>query len=115
MDQSHENSISEEREILVKGGQKALADLIALHQEKLERIVAFRLAPFLRSRVDPADVLLTIDGKPVRNIESLRTESPSRQLLPMDRYLTIMLFSSSGSTRLQERPAFRLAMATLRF
>ncbi len=57
MDQSHEHSISEERRILAEGGQKALADLLALHQEKLERIVAFRLAPFLRSRIDPADVL----------------------------------------------------------
>ena len=77
MDQSHEHSISEERRLLAEGGQKALADLLALHQEKLERIVAFRLAPFLRSRIDPADVLQEayfeisrrinefIDGSPV--------------------------------------------------
>ena len=55
----------------------ALADLLAIHQEKLERIIAFRLAPFLRSRVDPADVIQEayfeisrrinefIDGSPV--------------------------------------------------
>ena len=77
MDHSHEHSISEERAILVEGGQKALADLLAIHQEKLERIISFRIAPFLRSRVDPADVLQEaffeisrrinefIDGSPV--------------------------------------------------
>ena len=77
MDQSNEYTISEERTILAEGGQKALADLLASHQEKLERIVAFRLAPFLRSRVDPADVIQEayfeisrrinefIDGSPV--------------------------------------------------
>ncbi len=77
MDHSHEHSISEERAILVEGGQKALADLLAIHQEKLERIISFRIAPFLRSRVDPADVLQDayfeisrrinefIDGSPV--------------------------------------------------
>lgn len=77
MDHSHEHSLSEERAILVEGGQKALADLLAIHQEKLERIISFRIAPFLRSRVDPADVLQEaffeisrrinefIDGSPV--------------------------------------------------
>lgn len=77
MDHSHEHSISEERAILVEGGQKALADLLAIHQEKLERIISFRIAPLLRSRVDPADVLQEayfeisrrinefIDGSPV--------------------------------------------------
>ena len=77
MDNSHEQSNSDERAILAQGGQKALADLLAIHQEKLERIVAFRLAPILRSRVDPADVLQEayfeisrrihefIDGSPV--------------------------------------------------
>ena len=57
MDHSHEHSVSEERAILVEGGEKALADLLAIHQEKLERIISFRIAPLLRSRVDPADVL----------------------------------------------------------
>lgn len=77
MDNSHEQSNIDERAILAQGGQKALADLLAIHQEKLERIVAFRLAPILRSRVDPADVLQEayfeisrrihefIDGSPV--------------------------------------------------
>ena len=77
MDTSHEQSNSDERAILAQGGQEALADLLAIHQEKLERIVAFRLAPILRSRVDPADVLQEayfeisrrihefIDGSPV--------------------------------------------------
>jgi RNA polymerase sigma-70 factor (ECF subfamily) len=77
MDNSHEQSNSDDRAILAQGGQKALADLLAIHQEKLERIIAFRLAPVLRSRVDPADVLQEayfeisrrihefIDGSPV--------------------------------------------------
>lgn len=77
MDNSHEQSNIDERAILAQGGQEALADLLAIHQEKLERIVAFRLAPILRSRVDPADVLQEayfeisrrihefIDGSPV--------------------------------------------------
>ena len=90
MDQSHEHSISEERKILAEGGQKALADLLAIHQEKLERIVAFRLAPFLRSRVDPADVIQEayfeisrrinefIDGSPVSFFQVLREPRASR-------------------------------------
>jgi len=57
MDDLQDSSNAGERALLVHGGQKALADLLAIHQEKLERIVAFRIAPFLRSRVDPADVL----------------------------------------------------------
>ena len=57
MDNSHEHSNADERAILAKGGQKALAELLAIHQENLERIVSFRLAPILRSRIDPADVL----------------------------------------------------------
>ncbi len=57
MDNSQESSNADERALLTQGGQKALADLLALHREKLERIVAFRIAPFLRSRIDPADVL----------------------------------------------------------
>ena len=57
MDYSQESSNADERALLTQGGQKALADLLALHREKLERIVAFRIAPFLRSRIDPADVL----------------------------------------------------------
>lgn len=57
MDNSQDEIISAERALLAKGGQRALADLLAVHQEKLERIVSFRLAPVLRSRIDPADVL----------------------------------------------------------
>ena len=57
MDYSQESSNADERALLTQGGQKALADLLALHREKLERIVAFRISPFLRSRIDPADVL----------------------------------------------------------
>ena len=77
MDNSQEHLNFDERAILAQGGQKALADLLAVHQEKLERIVSFRLAPVLRSRIDPADVLQEayfeisrrihefIDGSPV--------------------------------------------------
>ena len=57
MENPQDASISEERAILAAGGQKALADLLAVHQEKLERIVSFRMAPILRSRLDPADIL----------------------------------------------------------
>jgi len=57
MDNSQDNSIAHDRAFLAQGGQKALADLLAIHREKLERIVSFRLSPILRSRVDPADVL----------------------------------------------------------
>ena len=76
MDQSHEHSISEEKKILVEGGQNALADLLALHQEKLERIVAFRLAPYLRSRVDPADVLQEAYFEISRRINEFLDGSP---------------------------------------
>jgi RNA polymerase sigma-70 factor, ECF subfamily len=57
MENSQHSSTSEERAILATGGQEALAELLATHQEKLERIVAFRMAPVLRSRLDPADIL----------------------------------------------------------
>jgi RNA polymerase sigma-70 factor, ECF subfamily len=51
MDNSQDSSISQDRALLAQGGE------MAIHREKLERIVAFRLSPVLRSRVDPADVL----------------------------------------------------------
>ena len=57
MDNSQDSSISQDRALLAQGGEKALAELLALHREKLERIVSFRISPVLRSRVDPADVL----------------------------------------------------------
>ena len=77
MENSQDSPNVDERTLLTMGGQKALADLLAIHQEKLERIISFRIAPFLRSRVDPADVLQDayfeisrrinefIDGSPV--------------------------------------------------
>ncbi len=57
MENPQDASFSEERALLAAGGPKALADLLSLHQEKLERIVSFRMAPILRSRLDPADIL----------------------------------------------------------
>ncbi|HPM83356.1 MAG TPA: sigma-70 family RNA polymerase sigma factor [Candidatus Anammoximicrobium sp.] len=39
------------------GGQQALADALALHAERLQRIVDLRLDPRLTGRVDAADVL----------------------------------------------------------
>ena len=57
MENSQTSPNVDERAILTSGGQKALADLLALHREKLERIVSFRMAPILRSRVDAADIL----------------------------------------------------------
>ena len=47
----------DERALLRAGGADALADLLQQYQAPLERIVHFRLAPVLRSRIDPADVL----------------------------------------------------------
>jgi RNA polymerase sigma-70 factor (ECF subfamily) len=57
MDESLENHGEVERARLLEGGQQALAELLSQHQSRLERIVSFRLAPVLRSRVDPSDVL----------------------------------------------------------
>lgn len=37
--------------------QQALSDLFTQHRDRLERLIAFRLHPRLRSRVDPADIL----------------------------------------------------------
>ena len=50
-------SIDEEREVLKKGGEAALADALLFYHPKLERIVHFRLDPALRSRIDTSDVL----------------------------------------------------------
>jgi RNA polymerase sigma-70 factor (ECF subfamily) len=39
------------------GGQTALAELFARHRDRLRRMVAWRLDPRLRGRLDPSDVL----------------------------------------------------------
>ena len=76
MDDLQDSSNADERTLLVQGGQKALADLLAIHQEKLERIVTFRIAPFLRSRVDPADVLQEAYFEISRRIDEYINGSP---------------------------------------
>lgn len=52
-----EPNFPDERAQLLAGGADALADLLQQYQTPLERIVHFRLAPVLRSRIEPADVL----------------------------------------------------------
>lgn len=44
-------------ERLIADGEAALAELFTEHRQRLERLVAFRLDPRIRGRVDPADVL----------------------------------------------------------
>ena len=39
------------------GDGDAWGALLARHQERLQRVVSFRLDPRLRGRVDPADVM----------------------------------------------------------
>ena len=77
---------------MVEGGQKALADLLALHQEKLERIVAFRLAPFLRSRIDPADVLQEAYFEISRRINEFICGSPICSLFGFDKKRSKLLW-----------------------
>lgn len=47
----------DERRMLVEGGQTALASLFSSYQNRLERIVSFRLDPRIRGRIDAADIL----------------------------------------------------------
>lgn len=42
---------------LIDGGASAVAEIFSDYRERLERIVAFRLDPRIRSRVDSADIL----------------------------------------------------------
>ena len=46
-----------ERRMLIEGGQTALASIFSTYQDRLERIVSFRLDPRIRGRIDAADVL----------------------------------------------------------
>ncbi len=48
---------ADERRMLVEGGQTALASLFSSYQNRLERIVSFRLDPRIRGRIDAADIL----------------------------------------------------------
>ncbi len=43
--------------MIEKDGNAAIPDLLDKYREKLERIVAFRLDPNMRRRIDPSDVL----------------------------------------------------------
>jgi RNA polymerase sigma-70 factor (subfamily 1) len=47
----------DDRRMLVEGGESALASLFSIHQNRLERIVGFRLDPRIRGRIDAADIL----------------------------------------------------------
>ena len=76
MNGSNDSSPNDEREQLKAGGQKALAELLDIHRDKLERIVAFRIAPILRSRVDPADVLQEAYFEISRRIDEYIDGSP---------------------------------------
>ena len=51
------NTPEDERRMLVEGGQTALALLFSSYQNRLERIVSFRLDPRIRGRIDAADIL----------------------------------------------------------
>jgi len=51
------NSTHEERQLLLEGGQAALASLFSTYRDRLERIVSFRLDPRIRGRIDAADIL----------------------------------------------------------
>ena len=51
---SHDN---DERSVLRDGGQTALASLFSTYQNRLEKIISFRLDPRIRGRVDAADIL----------------------------------------------------------
>ena len=51
------NTPEDERRMLVEGGQTALASLFSSYQNRLERIVSFRLDPRIRGRIDAADIL----------------------------------------------------------
>jgi len=76
MDNSPESLIREERALLAAGGEKALADLLALHRERLERIISFRMAPILRSRVDASDILQEAYFEISRRINEFIEASP---------------------------------------
>jgi RNA polymerase sigma-70 factor (ECF subfamily) len=47
----------DERRMLVESGQTALASLFSSYQNRLERIVSFRLDSRIRGRIDAADIL----------------------------------------------------------
>lgn len=51
---SHDN---DERCVLRAGGQTALASLFSTYQNRLEKIISFRLDPRIRGRIDAADIL----------------------------------------------------------
>ncbi|MDA1230413.1 MAG: sigma-70 family RNA polymerase sigma factor [Planctomycetota bacterium] len=51
---SHDN---DERCVLREGGQTALASLFSTYQNRLEKIISFRLDPRIRGRIDAADIL----------------------------------------------------------
>ena len=55
--QQPEDSHREEVERLRMGGSEALAELFSIHQDRLERIVQYRLDPRLYGRVDVSDIL----------------------------------------------------------
>lgn len=51
------DSCDNERQMLVDGGQTALAALFSQYRERLERIVSFRVDARIRGRVDAGDIL----------------------------------------------------------
>jgi len=51
------NTPENERRMLIEGGQTALASIFSTYQDRLERIVSFRLDPRIRGRIDAADIL----------------------------------------------------------
>lgn len=53
----NDHTLSADLERLRREGQGALAEVFSAHRERLERMVAFRLDPRIRGRLDPADVL----------------------------------------------------------
>lgn len=51
------SSSEDERRRLIDGGEEAVAEVFSQYRERLERMVAFRLDPRIRSRVDSSDIL----------------------------------------------------------
>lgn len=75
------NSIDPLLEQLKAGNEDALAELFALHRERLWRMVCFRMDQRLLGRVDPDDILQEAFLSASTRIEYFRDDSPASGFL----------------------------------
>lgn len=78
-----------ENQIIEQADPQAIGQLIGKYQDRLERVIAFRMDPRLRTRVDAADVLQEAFVEATQRIDDYKSCSDKMSFFLWLRFITI--------------------------